>query len=255
MSSTNSTVSSLNSKITSLTSEVNSLKSSVSEGKSLIASALTDKGISTSSTATFQTMANNITSLSIVDSLYTDIVSGLSYDSECKGPTAYVPIAMGATVDSGDIGFSCNGGKYIFTTRDDYVVRTSIITWYNSNSVMPHTLHVEITATTYNNTTKTVTLSFDVNFSYKPNVTYTPVYTLKLVNFSIATGVWKGTFTLTITDVYDNYGTHHAISPSPFSCTFTTSVSSLSRIPIRYSGSIIDYSTWVNDPSLTLIMK
>lgn len=41
-------------------SEVNSLKTSVSNGKSLIASAITGKGVSTSSTATFQTMANNI---------------------------------------------------------------------------------------------------------------------------------------------------------------------------------------------------
>ena len=36
---------------------------SVSEGKSLIASAITGKGISTSSTATFQQMANNISSI------------------------------------------------------------------------------------------------------------------------------------------------------------------------------------------------
>ena len=37
---------------------------SVSSGKTLIASAITDKGISTSNTDTFQTMANNIVSLS-----------------------------------------------------------------------------------------------------------------------------------------------------------------------------------------------
>lgn len=42
------------------TSELESLKSSVSNGKSLIASAITDKGVSTASNATFQTMANNI---------------------------------------------------------------------------------------------------------------------------------------------------------------------------------------------------
>lgn len=41
-------------------SEIASLKSSVSEGKSLIASAITDKGVSTTPDATFQTMANNI---------------------------------------------------------------------------------------------------------------------------------------------------------------------------------------------------
>ena len=46
-------------------SEINSLKTSVSNGKSLIASAITGKGVSTSSTATFQTMANNISSLAI----------------------------------------------------------------------------------------------------------------------------------------------------------------------------------------------
>ena len=39
---------------------INNLKTSVSEGKSLIASAITDKGVSTASSATFQTMANNI---------------------------------------------------------------------------------------------------------------------------------------------------------------------------------------------------
>ena len=44
--------------------EIDSLKTSVSNGKSLIASAITDKGISTAATATFQTMANNIASIS-----------------------------------------------------------------------------------------------------------------------------------------------------------------------------------------------
>ena len=44
-------------------SEINNLKSSVSNGKSLIASAITGKGVSTASNATFQTMANNISSI------------------------------------------------------------------------------------------------------------------------------------------------------------------------------------------------
>ena len=41
-------------------SELNSLKSSVSEGKSLIASAVTDKGVNTAEDASFQTIASNI---------------------------------------------------------------------------------------------------------------------------------------------------------------------------------------------------
>ena len=40
--------------------QYNELKTSVSNGKSLIASAITDKGVSTASDATFQTMSNNI---------------------------------------------------------------------------------------------------------------------------------------------------------------------------------------------------
>ena len=41
----------------------NSLKTSVSNGKSSIASAITDKGVSTSATADFSTMASNIRSI------------------------------------------------------------------------------------------------------------------------------------------------------------------------------------------------
>ena len=47
------------------TDATDSLKTSVSNGKSTIASAITDKGISTSTTATFDTMASNIRSFNI----------------------------------------------------------------------------------------------------------------------------------------------------------------------------------------------
>ena len=46
-------------------SEINSLKSSVSNGKNLIANAITGKGVATSSSDTFATMANNISALQI----------------------------------------------------------------------------------------------------------------------------------------------------------------------------------------------
>ena len=44
-------------------SEISSLKSSVSSGKSQIASAITGKGVSTSSSASFSTMASNISKI------------------------------------------------------------------------------------------------------------------------------------------------------------------------------------------------
>ena len=46
-------------------SEINSLKSSVSNGKNLIANAITGKGVATSSSDTFATMANNINGLKV----------------------------------------------------------------------------------------------------------------------------------------------------------------------------------------------
>ena len=47
-------------QVTGLQSELDNLKTSGSEGKSLIASAITAKGVSTAADATFQQMANNI---------------------------------------------------------------------------------------------------------------------------------------------------------------------------------------------------
>ena len=47
------------------TTQLNEVKTSVSNGKSLIASAITDKGVSTASDATFQTMSNNIRNIQI----------------------------------------------------------------------------------------------------------------------------------------------------------------------------------------------
>ena len=57
---TSALVYSMQQQINSLNDATNSLKTSVSNGKSSLASAITDKGISTSATATFDTMANNI---------------------------------------------------------------------------------------------------------------------------------------------------------------------------------------------------
>ena len=48
----------------SASTEIESLKTSVSSGKTLIANAITGKGVATSSSATFATMANNIASIS-----------------------------------------------------------------------------------------------------------------------------------------------------------------------------------------------
>lgn len=47
--------------------EINTLKTSVSNGKATVAGAITDKGISTSASASFQTMADNISKINSIE--------------------------------------------------------------------------------------------------------------------------------------------------------------------------------------------
>ena len=80
------------------TDATNSLKTSVSNGKSLIASAITDKGISTASDATFQTMASNIRAIKASPNIRTATLSSPTYVTEGNTPNynAYF------TLDSGN---------------------------------------------------------------------------------------------------------------------------------------------------------
>ena len=55
-----SSIDTLNGNITTINSEISSLKSSVSNGKSLIAAAVTDKGVPTAASDSFTTISNNI---------------------------------------------------------------------------------------------------------------------------------------------------------------------------------------------------
>lgn len=62
--------------------EVNSLKSSVSSGKAQIASAITGKGVSTSSSASFSTMATNIGKIQTSSTFSTGNFSYVTVDPE-----------------------------------------------------------------------------------------------------------------------------------------------------------------------------
>ena len=57
------------SMIVSANNEINNLKTSVSSGKTQIASAITDKGVSTAASATFSQMASNIRSINAMPQL------------------------------------------------------------------------------------------------------------------------------------------------------------------------------------------
>ena len=76
--------------------QYNELKTSVSNGKSLIASAITDKGVSTASDATFQTMSNNIRNIE------TNIYSGIKIVDLPDGYTQknYIELSEGCCINT-----------------------------------------------------------------------------------------------------------------------------------------------------------
>ena len=57
--------------------EVESLKTSVSEGKKLVAAAVTDKGVNTAADSTFQVIADNISSIPMVQTKSLEYANGL----------------------------------------------------------------------------------------------------------------------------------------------------------------------------------
>lgn len=89
------TESEINTKLSSKanTSDLNSLKTSVSNGKSAIASAITDKGVSTSASASFNTMANNIRNIKVTTT------------------TTIAPTSLSANTQYNTEGFSCQVTK------------------------------------------------------------------------------------------------------------------------------------------------
>ena len=61
--------------------QYNELKTSVSNGKSAVASAITDKGVSTSATASFDTMASNIRSIETASGSLINLPNGYLYST------------------------------------------------------------------------------------------------------------------------------------------------------------------------------
>ena len=101
------------------TAQLNEVKTSVSNGKSLIASAITDKGVSTASSATFQTMANNIRSINSIAAINLNSVDGKLFDYGVatvpvidKGSNTIYTAGTSLSADRGYIIYNINGSGY-----------------------------------------------------------------------------------------------------------------------------------------------
>lgn len=82
--------------VSNLESEVSDLKKSVSDGKTLIASAITDKGVNTSNTDTFQVMADNIARITSVGGAVLDYITDNEVEGNASG-VIYMSIAEEGT--------------------------------------------------------------------------------------------------------------------------------------------------------------
>ena len=91
----------LSSEIDALKVEVAETKKSVADGKALIASAITDKGVTTESDATFQVMADNINKLAEnkYSEGYNDALSYINKNAKLVDTTLN-PAGVGVTCDS-----------------------------------------------------------------------------------------------------------------------------------------------------------
>ena len=97
----------------SASTEISSLKSSVSSGKAQIASAITGKGVSTSSTASFSTMASNINSIYTPDSRL--IIPNSQLRMGATNNRSYSWEVVSCTAGSGVIGYQGPNAQYFYT--------------------------------------------------------------------------------------------------------------------------------------------
>lgn len=144
------------------TSDLESLKSSVSNGKNLIANAITGKGVATSSSDTFATMANNIESIVSVPSGTTIMLNesvSLTNGASKKYTINYDHYAMLYYVASGNNGAGYAYALYLYNTTS-----TEMNDWDYANgsrtacmSLLPYMNNKVLTCGTGNYTSAKIT--------------------------------------------------------------------------------------------------
>lgn len=208
----------LNTTAQDLKGAINEVFQNVSNGKQLIATAITDKGVNTSSNDTFQTMATNIGKISSGSSITYSVTNNLShavnnnsntrvekynsYSANITVETGYKLNSITVTMGGTDITSSCysNGNISIEHVTGDIVITVT------TSVIPPNTYSVtnKLTQCTSSNNSTTVT----ERQSYTATITANTGYTVnsivvKMGNADISSSAISGNI-ITITNVTGN---------------------------------------------------
>lgn len=202
----------------SIVGAINELFQNVSNGKQLIATAITDKGVNTSSDDTFQTMATNIGKISSGSSTTYSVTNNLShavnnntntrvekynsYSANITIETGYKLNSVTVTMGGTDITSSCysNGNISI-----EHVTGNIVIT-VTTSLIPPNTYSItnKLTQCTSNNNLATVTEGHNYTATITANTGYTVnSIVVKMGNIDISSSAVSGNI-ITIANVTGN---------------------------------------------------
>ena len=148
--------------------ELNEVKNSVSSGKSLIADAITDKGVQTSATATFQTMATNIRNIETSEggTFYGSIVVDKSTVNVNNNKTDFIKVKLSQRPSSNQvITLSCSSSNVLLSpysltfTPSNWNEEQSVVISYSSQDYVDHTEMITLSSPNVLNRTVTVNVT------------------------------------------------------------------------------------------------
>ena len=107
------TVENVNKSIENINTEMTNVKKSVSDGKTLVANAITGKGISTATDATFEVMATNIASITTIEAASADMTATAADILSGKTGIVKGAVVTGSMANNGAVTKSLSaGGSY-----------------------------------------------------------------------------------------------------------------------------------------------
>ena len=233
-------------------SELDELKISVSNGKTLIADAITDKGVQTSATDTFQTMANNIRDIEgggsggATEEFYGDIVVNKTTVNVNNVDTDSIKIKLNQRPTNNQIVTISTSNHITLSqtsltfTPTNWNVEQSIIISHNSDELTDHTGTITLSSTNVSDVTITVNVTNSSLISYgnivinKTSLTFNKgeneTFTIKLdkapsVNQNVNITIDDNNLTLDksiITFTPTNYNTEQTVTVSSSVATTAT---------------------------------